>query len=137
MNEKVCFLAFSHFKYFIVTHGHIPAIFNFVDLILSELSLSQSPQHSKIYLQSWKPNQKLILYCGKVKETYFTLFKKANILVFKPWSKNLFNAVRLRLVRMLARPPMYPLKLKLSTVENDVLKKLCSIWLLCGQAATR
>ena len=28
----------------------------------------------------WKPKRKLILYYGKVKETYFTLVKKTNIL---------------------------------------------------------
>ena len=48
------FFAFSHFNNFFVTHGHIPAIFNFLDLILSELSHNQSPQHSKTYLQSLK-----------------------------------------------------------------------------------
>ena len=46
------FLAFSHFNNFFGTHGHIPAIFNFFDLLLSALSHSQSPQHSKKYLQS-------------------------------------------------------------------------------------
>ena len=51
---KGMFFAFSHFINFFVTHGHIPAIFNFWDLILTELSHNQSPQHSKIYLQSLK-----------------------------------------------------------------------------------
>ena len=38
LNVKVCFFAFSHFNKFFGTHGHIPAIFNFLDLIFSALS---------------------------------------------------------------------------------------------------
>ena len=52
LNEKVCFFAFSNFNTFFGTRGHIPAIFNLLDLMLSALSHSQSPQHSKTYLQS-------------------------------------------------------------------------------------
>ena len=64
LNVKVCFFAFSHFNNFFGTHGHIPAIFNFLDLKLSALSRSQSPQHSKIYLQSLetKPETHFILW---------------------------------------------------------------------------
>ena len=82
LNEKVCFFVFSHFNNFFVTHGHIPAIFNVLDLILSELSHNLSPQHSQTYIQSLKPKQKLILYYGKVKETYFNSVKKAKHLSF-------------------------------------------------------
>ena len=53
------FLAYSHFDNFFVTHGHIPSIFNLLDLTLSELSHSQSPQHSKTY----KTNKKSKHYC--------------------------------------------------------------------------
>ena len=48
--KKFCF-AFLHFNNFFVTHGHISAMLTFLDLILSELSHSKSPQHSKTYLQ--------------------------------------------------------------------------------------
>ena len=51
-NEKVCFFAFFHFNNFFVTPGHNPAMFNFWDLILSELSQSQYSQFSKTYLQN-------------------------------------------------------------------------------------
>ena len=51
LNEKVCFF-FPHFNIFFVTHSHIPAIFSFLDLIISELSHSPSLKHSKTYLQS-------------------------------------------------------------------------------------
>ena len=46
MNEKVCFFAFFHFNNFFVTPSHIEGKFIFWDLIISELSHSQSPQHS-------------------------------------------------------------------------------------------
>ena len=64
LNEKSMFFAFSHFNLFFGTHGHIPAIFNFLDLMLSALSHSQSPQHSKTYLQSLetKPETHFILW---------------------------------------------------------------------------
>ena len=45
------FFAFSHFNNLFGTHDYIPAIFNFLDLMLSALSHSQSPQHPKTYLQ--------------------------------------------------------------------------------------
>jgi hypothetical protein len=55
--------AFSHINNFFDTHGHIPAIFNFLDRMLSALSHSQSPQHFKTYLQSLetKPETHFIL----------------------------------------------------------------------------
>ena len=74
------FFALSHFHNFVVTHGHIPAIFNFHNLILSELSHSQSPQHSKTYLQCLETKMETHLYYGKVKETYFTPVKNAKML---------------------------------------------------------
>ena len=40
---KKYFFAFFHFKNFFFTPGHIQAIFNFWDSILSELSHSQAP----------------------------------------------------------------------------------------------
>ena len=64
-----------------MTHGHITAIINFLGLILSELSHSQSPQNSKTYLQSLKTKPETRYY-GKAKETNFTSVKKANILSF-------------------------------------------------------
>ena len=51
LNEKVCFFPFSHFNNFFGTRGKIQAIFNFLEQVLSLLSHSQSPQHSKTYLQ--------------------------------------------------------------------------------------
>ena len=50
--KSMCF-AFSHINNFLVTHSHIPAIF-LLDLILSDLSHSKSPQHSITYLQSFE-----------------------------------------------------------------------------------
>ena len=50
--QKSVFIAFPHFNNFFGTHGHIPAIFLFLDLMLAVPSHSQSPQHSKTYLQS-------------------------------------------------------------------------------------
>ena len=60
---KSMFFAFPHFKNFFGTHGHIPAIFNFWDRMISALSHSQSPQHFKTYLQSLetKPETHFIL----------------------------------------------------------------------------
>ena len=45
LKEKIKFFfsAFSHFNNFFGTHSHLPAIFNFLDLLLSALSHSQSP----------------------------------------------------------------------------------------------
>ena len=54
--KKVCFFAFFHFNNFFVTPGHIPAIFDLWDPILSELSHSQSPQHFRTYLQYLETN---------------------------------------------------------------------------------
>ena len=53
---KSMLFAFFHFKNFFVTPGHIQAIFNFWDPILPELSHSQSPQHSRTYLQNLETN---------------------------------------------------------------------------------
>ena len=39
------FLAYSHFNNFGVTHGHITAIINLLDIMLSALSHSQSVVH--------------------------------------------------------------------------------------------
>ena len=52
LSMKKYVFAFYHFNNFFGTDGHIPAIFNFLDLILSSLSHSQSPQNSKTYLES-------------------------------------------------------------------------------------
>ena len=54
--------AFSHFNNFFVTYSNIPAIFNFSDLVLSELYHSQSPQHYKTYLHSLETNTETHLY---------------------------------------------------------------------------
>ena len=45
------YVFFFHFNTFVVTYGDKPATFDFLDLILSELSHSQSRQNSKIHLQ--------------------------------------------------------------------------------------
>ena len=78
------FLAFSHFNNFFVTHGHIPAIFNFLDLILSELSNSQSPQHSKTHLQSLETNLEthFILWQSEGNLFHFSQ-KDPNFVIFK------------------------------------------------------
>ena len=62
--RKSMFFAYSHFNYFFGTHGHIQAIFIFLDLMLSALSYSQSPKHSKTYLQSLetKPETQYMLW---------------------------------------------------------------------------
>ena len=39
LNVKVCFFAFSHFNNFFGTHGHIPAIFNFLAALSSSRSV--------------------------------------------------------------------------------------------------
>ena len=61
---KSMFFVLSHFNNFFGTHGHIPAIFNFWDLMVSALLHSRSPQHSKKYLQSLeiKPDSLFILW---------------------------------------------------------------------------
>ena len=66
---KSMLFAFFHFKNFCVTPGHIQATFNFLDLILSELSHGQSPQHSKTYLQSLetKPETHFMLWQSSIK----------------------------------------------------------------------
>ena len=82
--KKVFFFAFSHFNNFFGTLGHITAIFNFLDLMLSTLSHSPSPQHSKTCLQSLETKPETHLYYGKDKETFFTPVKKAqNFVIFR------------------------------------------------------
>ena len=82
LNEKSMFFAFSHFNNFFVTHGHIPAIFNLLYLMLSALSHSQSPQHSKTYLQSLetKPETHFILWQSRGNLCHFSL-KVENIVI--------------------------------------------------------
>ena len=58
---KSMFFAFYHLNHFFGTHGPIPAILKLLDLILSTLSHSQSPQHSKKYLQCLETKSDLIL----------------------------------------------------------------------------
>ena len=72
--KKLKLLAFSHFNNFFVTHGHITAIINLLYLILSELSYSQSPQHSKTYLQSLKikPETRFILWQSSGNQFHFS-----------------------------------------------------------------
>ena len=79
---KSMFFAFSYFNNFFGTQGHIPAIFNLLDLMLSALSHSQSPQHSKTYLQSLenKPETHFILWQSRGNLFHFS--KKAKILYF-------------------------------------------------------
>ena len=57
------FFAFSHLNNFFGTRGHIQAMFNFLEQVLSALSHSQSPQNSIKYLQSLetKPETHFIL----------------------------------------------------------------------------
>ena len=50
------FLVFSTSITFFVAPGHIPAIFDLWDPILSELSHSQNPQHFRTYLQYLETN---------------------------------------------------------------------------------
>ena len=61
-NLAISTLGNGNFNNFFGTNGHIPAIF-FLDLTLSALSHSQSPQHSKTNLQSLdtKPETHFIL----------------------------------------------------------------------------
>ena len=93
--------------------------FNLVLLMLSAPSHSQSPNHSKIYLQSLetKPETHFILWQSVENLFHFSLsflgtkscLKKkqrleTTIFFWDSESKNLFNALRLRLLRMLAMP---------------------------------
>ena len=80
--KKTMLFAFSHLNNFFGTHGRIPSVSNFLDLMLSVLSHSESPQHSKIYLQSSETKPETHLYYSKVKDTFFTSFKKAKIWYF-------------------------------------------------------
>ena len=77
------FFAFSLFNNFFGTNGHIPAIFNFVDLMLLVLLHSQNPQHSKTYLQSLETKPEIILCYGKVEEAFFPfIWKSQNFVIF-------------------------------------------------------
>ena len=66
--------AFSRFNNFFVTDGHMPAKINFLDLMLSALSHSQSTQHSKTFLQSLetKPETHVILWQSLVNLFHFS-----------------------------------------------------------------
>ena len=68
---KGIFFAFFHFNSVFVTPGHIQAIFNFWDPITPELSHSQSPQHSRTYLQNLETNM----------ETHFILWQSSGNLI--------------------------------------------------------
>ena len=74
----LCF--FPHFNNFFGNHGHIPAILNFLDLMLLALSQSQSPQYPKTYIQSLEtiPETHFILWPSQ--GTFFTSVKKAKVL---------------------------------------------------------
>ena len=107
------FFAYSHFNNFIGAHGHIPAIFKFLDLMLS--ALSQIPQHSKTYLQSLetKPENHFILWQSqgtlfelKYKRPTFSNFLGLKLIqkICPTIEQKLVNAVRVRSLRMLAMP---------------------------------
>ena len=44
--------------------------------------IAKAPSILKHIFKAWKPKQKLILYHGKVKETYFTSVKRQNFCNF-------------------------------------------------------
>ena len=75
------FFAVSHFNNFFVTHDHIPSIFNLLDQNYQTAKTPIIPNYIQTF-KIWKPNRKLILYYGKVKETFFTLGKKVKLLLF-------------------------------------------------------
>ena len=78
--KKVCFLLFpTSIALLLLTVIYRPFFF---DLILSELSHSQSSSILKHIFKVWKQKRKLILYYGKVKETYFPSFKAAKQVSF-------------------------------------------------------
>ena len=79
--KKVLFFAVSHFNYFFVTHDHIPSMFNLLDQNYHKAKAPIIPNYIHAF-EIWKPNRKLLLYYGKVKETYFTLGKKVKLLLF-------------------------------------------------------
>ena len=75
-NEKYVF-CFSPLQiFFCKSRSHFCYIY-FLDLILSELYHSQSPQHSKTYLQCWETKPETHFMLCQSKETYFTSVKKA------------------------------------------------------------
>ena len=81
---KSKFLAFSHFNYFFVIHGYILAISYFLDLILSELSHNQSPQHYKAYLQSLKAKTETHLILWQILWKLFHFSQKGqNFVIFR------------------------------------------------------
>ena len=111
------FFAFSHLNNCFGTCGHIQAMFNFYSKWYQHYHIAKALSIPKYIFKAEKQNRKLISYYDKVEETFFTSVKKAKILSFsglkavwtknydyKPWSKNLFNSVRLRSMQMLARP---------------------------------
>ena len=92
LNEKVCFFAFSHFNNFFGTHGHIPAILNFWDRMLSALSHSQSPQHFKTYLQSLETKPETHFFMPKSRKPFSLQLKRPKFCHFlglkAVWRKN-------------------------------------------------
>ena len=79
---KSMFFCFFPLQIFFVTHGHIPPIFNFLTWFFLNYHIAKAPTIPKHIFKAWKPNQKLILCYGKVRETYLTSVKKVNILSF-------------------------------------------------------
>ena len=57
--KKSMILAFSHFNNYFVTHCHILAIFNILDLLLSELShhIAKAPSIPKHIFKVWKEKE--------------------------------------------------------------------------------
>ena len=74
---------FLHFNNYFGTHGHIPAIFNFLDLILSALSHNQRPQNFKTYLQSFETNMESFFYItAKSRKSFSLQLKRQNFCNF-------------------------------------------------------
>ena len=67
--KKYVFFAFSHFNNFFVTYGHVPAIFNFLDMILSELSQPKPPGFSNIYLKFGNQNRNSFYIMAKLRKS--------------------------------------------------------------------
>ena len=80
MKKYVFFLLFPTSIPFFVTQSHKPAILSFCSTWFYQNYHQKAPSIPKHIFKVWKPNRKLILYYGKVKETYFTSVKKAKIL---------------------------------------------------------
>ena len=143
MKKSIFFLFPTSITFLLLMVTNQPYLL-FQTLMNQSYHISKSPSIPKHILKVWTPNQKFILFYGKVKETYFTSVKKSKILSFlgtkkclteeknqitnlnldilnavclsfdwvrklfhkncQTMEQNLFSAVRLRLVRMLARP---------------------------------